>query len=192
MQSGRVEHYARRQRLKCVLDEQLRDPRSEVVQAIVKKLRAMGLSRVSGEEVAQYFGVDISPPPPSDAYSLDKLAEDAEKLATGKKPSSITFPDGQTREVDHWSALAVAVIEWFGKRLPPSPQPRSAGSKRYLYNDSKSHYQKPMVFPKQVHVAGRTLFVELNAGARGHLSALVYLCKCVGEQPSGFRIRLRE
>ncbi len=205
MQTGQIDVYARRQRLKRVLDEQLGDPRSEVIRAIVSKLRSLGLNGASGEDVVAYFEgkpvkIEVASvrtgsggqPPDADGYRLDELARRAEELATGKKPLSVTFPDGTAREVDEWKKLVMAVIEWFGERLPPPPQPRKAGSKRYLYNEKPEHQRNPMRSPAIFRVAGKDLFVDMWVSAREHLSALVYLCECIGEPPSGFRIRLRE
>lgn len=205
MQSGQTEVYARRQRLKRVLDEQLGDPRGEVIRAMVSKLRSLGLNGVTGEDVVAYFqgkpakteGTSIrqgpgAQPPDAEGYPLDKLARRADELATGKKPLSVTFPDGTVREVDEWKKLVLAVIEWFGERLPPPPQPRQAGSKRYLYHEHPRHEQREMLGPREVPVAGKRLYVETWVSAKEHLTALVYLCERVGESASGFRIRLRE
>lgn len=204
MQTGQIDVYARRQRLKRVLDEQLCDPRSEVIRAIVSKLRSLGLNGVSGEDVVAYYGGKPATtegtsvrtgsgeqPPEVDGYPLDELARRANELATGKKPLSIAFPDGTVREVDEWKKLVLAVMEWFGERLPPPPQPRKAGSKRFLYHEKPEHQRNPMRSPAIFRVAGKNLFVDMWVSAREHLSALVYLCERVGEPPSGFRIRLR-
>lgn len=165
MQSAGVEAYARRQRLKRILAEQLADPRNEVMRAVMNKLRALGLNGVTGEEVVAYFRgtkppPPPPPPPPGDGYPLDELARRAAELATGRKPVSICFPDGTTRAVDERKKLVLAVIEWFGERLLPSPQPRWADSKRYLYHDQPFHERREMRNPQEIQVAGRRLFVD--------------------------------
>lgn len=189
---GQVEVFARRQRVKRVLDRQLKESGSEIIRAIVDELHALGLNDVTGDDVVAYFNppiVDNNGP----VYSMDDLARRAKELTKWKKPLYVEFPDKTVKDVHTWRNLVFAVLQWFGHRLPPAPQPRRKGSKaRYFYNSEPRHKNVPMTSPKPFEVAGRQLYLEGFLDSSEYLESLVYLCECIGEPPSGFRIRLRE
>jgi hypothetical protein len=110
----------------------------------------------------------------------------------GKKPALVQLPNGSEEHVSTWKELTVAILDWFGGRLPPPPQPRMKGSKRYLYHDKPEHERTRMDAPYEMTIAGRRLYVEMVFSVDTKLSALAYLCECVGESPAGFRIAIAE
>jgi hypothetical protein len=194
MQSGETERVARRLRMEREMKAQLCDENSPLVDAIAQQLRQCTKVDYTAQEVVQFFhkliGCGNGPDP--QVYPLDELARNARELATGKKPTRVQFPDGREERVSTWKALTIAVLQWFGDRLPPSPQPRTKGARRYLYHEKPEHERTPMLAPYEMSVAGRRLNVEMHGSSAETLAALVHLCECVGESPSGFRIAIGE
>jgi hypothetical protein len=194
MQSGETERVARRLRMEREMKAQLCDENSPLVDAIAQQLRQCTKVDYTAQEVVQFFhkliGCGNGPDP--QVYPLDELARNARELAMGKKPTRVQFPDGREERVSTWKALTIAVLQWFGDRLPPPPQPRIKGARRYLYHEKPEHERTPMLAPYEMSVAGRRLNVEMHVSSAVTLAALVHLCECVGESPSGFRIAIGE
>jgi len=194
VRSGETERVARRLRLEREMKAQLCDENSPMVNAIAQQLRQCTKVDYTAQEVVQFFhkliGCGNGPDP--QVYPLDELARNARELAMGKKPAFVQFPDGREERVTPWKALTIAVLQWFGDRLPPPPQPRIKGSKRYLYHEKPEHGRTPMISPYAISIAGRRLYVEMNVSSAETLAALAYLCECAGESPSGFRIAIGE
>jgi hypothetical protein len=194
MQSGETERVARRLRMEREMKAQLCDENSPLVDAIAQQLRQCTKVDYTAQEVVQFFhkliGCGNGPDP--QVYPLDELARNARELAMGKKPTRVQFPDGREERVSTWKALTIAVLQWFGDRLPPPPQPRTKGARRYLYHEKPEHERTPMLAPYEMSVAGRRLNVEMHGSSAETLAALVHLCECVGESPSGFRIAIGE
>jgi hypothetical protein len=194
MQSGETERVARRLRMEREMKAQLCDENSPLVDAIAQQLRQCTKVDYTAQEVVHFFhkltGCGNGPDP--QVYPLDELARNARELAMGKKPTRVQFPDGREERVSTWKALTIAVLQWFGDRLPPPPQPRIKGARRYLYHEKPEHERTPMLAPYEMSVAGRRLNVEMHVSSAETLAALVHLCECVGESPSGFRIAIGE
>jgi hypothetical protein len=194
VQSGETERVARRLRMEREMKAQLCDENSPLVDAIAQQLRQCTKVDYTAQEVVQFFhkliGCGNGPDP--QVYPLDELARNARKLAMGKKPTRVQFPDGREERVSTWKALTIAVLQWFGDRLPPPPQPRTKGARRYLYHEKPEHERTPMLAPYEMSVAGRRLNVEMHGSSAETLAALIHLCECVGESPSGFRIAIGE
>jgi len=194
VQSGETERVARRLRMDREMKAQLCDENSPMVNAIAQQLRQCTKVEYTVQEVVQFFhkliGCGNGPDP--QVYPLDELARNARELAMGKKPTRVQFPDGREERVSTWKALTIAVLQWFGDRLPPPPQPRIKGARRYLYHEKPEHERTPMLAPYEMSVAGRRLNVEMHVSSAETLAALVHLCECVGESPSGFRIAIGE
>jgi hypothetical protein len=194
VQSGETERVARRLRMEREMKAQLCDENSPLVDAIAQQLRQCTKVDYTAQEVVQFFhkliGCGNGPDP--QVYPLDELARNARELAMGKKPTRVQFPDGREERVSTWKALTIAVLQWFGDRLPPPPQPRTKGARRYLYHEKPEHERTPMLAPYEMSVAGRRLNVEMHVSSAVTLAALVHLCECVGESPSGFRIAIGE
>ncbi len=198
VQSDETERVARRLRMDREMRAQLCDENSPMVHTIAQQLRQCTKVDYTVQEVAEFFRElikpeSVTPPPPvPNLWSLDHLARNARELAMGKKPVLLQFPDGREERVSTWKELTIAVLQWFGDRLPPPPQPHIKGSKRYLYHEKPEHGRTPMISPYAISIAGRRLYVEMNVSSAETLAALAYLCECVGESPSGFRIAIGE
>jgi hypothetical protein len=197
VQSRETERVARRLRMEREMKAQLCDENSPLVDAIAQQLRQCTKVDYSTEEVADFFRDLITQPVvkpivKSGLLSLEELARNARELAMGKRPTRVQFPDGREERVSTWKALTIAVLQWFGDRLPPPPQPRTKGARRYLYHEKPEHERTPMLAPYEMSVAGRRLNVEMHVSSAETLAALVHLCECVGESPSGFRIAIGE
>jgi len=198
VQSGETKRVARRLRMEREMKAQLCDENSRIVDTIAQQLKQCTKVDYTVQEVAEFFrelikpGSVTPPPPVPDLWSLDHLARNARELAMGKKPALVQFPDGREERVSTWKELTIAVLQWFGDRLPPPPQPRTKGARRYLYHEKPEHERTGMETPHEVTISGRRLYVEMFYSVDTKLSALVYLCECVGESPSGFRIAIDE
>ncbi|MCL6474256.1 MAG: type I restriction enzyme HsdR N-terminal domain-containing protein [Firmicutes bacterium] len=194
VQSDETERVARRLRMEREMRAQLCDENSPMVHTIAQQLGQRTKVEYTVQEVVQFFHklIGCGNGPDLRWYPLDELARNARELAMGKKPALVQFPDGREERVSTWKELTIAVLQWFGDRLPPPPQPHTKGSKRCLYHEKPEHGRTPMISPYAISIAGRRLYVEMSVSSAETLAALAYLCECVGESPSGFRIAIGE
>lgn len=193
MLSGEIEQYVKRLRLDNELRSRLTDPSSDMVQAIVERLRER-IRGLTGEDVAKWihdllYPSPSPPPPPPSAYTLTELAQRVGELVTGYKPQMLYLPD-RTEEVSSWSQVLLTTIRWLDpkNRLPDPPCARSENSKRYLYHRERKHSQAEMRRPLPIDTSFGRLYVEANVSSREVLLGLIHLCERAGQDPSHIRI----
>ncbi|MEJ5251108.1 MAG: hypothetical protein WHX60_04415 [Armatimonadota bacterium] len=194
MLSGEIEGYVKRLRLEHELRSRLTNASSDLVQAIVERLKVR-IRGLTGEDVAEcihdlIYAPPPPPPPPPSAYSLTDLVQRVGELATGHRPRMLYFPDGSEEQVSSWKWLLIRVIHWFDSQncLPKPPCARLEGSKRYLYHLEPKHQQAKMNDPVPVDTRHGPVYVEGWMSAQGVVRGLVYLCEQAGQDPSQIRI----
>lgn len=201
MLSGEIERYVKRVRLEREIRSGLTEPTSDLIQAVVKRLKKRidgltaqdvvdcirNLLRPTTSETVGIDIVDKSVQPES--YSLTELAQRAKELAMGRKPLMLYLPD-RKEEVTSWRQVVVSTILWLDSKncLPAPPCPRSQGSKRYMYHNEPKHFRTDMIHALQIKTSRGLLFIETNMSADELLNGLVYLCERAGQDPSQIRI----
>jgi hypothetical protein len=184
VQAGRIADYALLCRMSRLLDEQLKDPNSEIVQALVQKLQECGLAGVTGEHVLRYFQ-SPQPPPDDGWFTLDDLKNPPQVKFT--KPKEIRMPDSTLIPVETWVAVLQEALSWLHQngKLPPAPYPPQSGS---LFNSTPNRitgkpYQKP-VFVEGVG------YVECIWSSAIIVQVIGRLCKQNGIPTNSISIRL--
>ena len=185
--SGGISDYAIFCRMSRLLDKQLKDPNSEIVQVLVQKLQQCGLAGVTGEHVVRYFQPTLPPPPPpSDRwFTLGELLKDLSQVR--KRPREIRTPDSVVTPAEEWEAVFTSLLHWLHQngKLPPAPYPPQSGS---LFNSTPNRitgkpYQKP-VFVEGVG------YVECIWSSAIIVQVIGRLCKQNGIPTNSISIRL--
>jgi len=178
--AGRIADYALLCRLSRLLDEQLKDPNSDIVQALVQKLQQCGLAGVTGEHVVRYFRRTDE-----GWFTLDDLLKDLSRVK--KKPKEIRTPDSVVIPAEEWSAVFTSVLRWLYEngKLPPAPYPRQSGS---LFNSTPNRVTgKPYRNPVFVEGVG---YVECCWSSAIIVQSIGRLCKQNGIPTNSISIRL--
>ena len=185
VQAGRIADYALLCRLSRLLDEQLKDPNSEIVLALVQKLQQFGLAGVTGEHVVKYFGEREEENGGKEGwFTLDDLDPSQVQFT---KPKEIRMPDSVVIPVEKWKSVIPKVLLWLHQngKLPPAPYPPESG---ILFNNKPNKVNgKSMVEPKFFEGVG---YVECYQSSYYVVKRLGRLCKDTGISPSSISIRL--
>ncbi len=203
VESGKIESYAMKARLAAILNEQLPKHDSELIEAMVSTLKnKYGLAGLQNAEVAAYFQQqtpptppitdDTTPPPPPSvsALTIPELRALGGKL-TGK-PKKLTTPNGTEIVVDTWRDVAEQIVRYFGgkNQLPPLPYQGGSTGKRCFLNTMPRHLDgKEMLQPRELLIAGKTLYLCTNRSAADFVARLEDLCLVAGEAASGFSVQ---
>jgi hypothetical protein len=185
VQAGRIADYALFCRMSRLLDKQLKDPNSEIVQALVQKLQECGLAGVTGEHVVRYFQPP-QPPPDDGWFTLDDLLKNPSQVKF-TKPKEIRMPDSTLIPVETWVAVLQEALSWLHQngKLPPAPYPPESGS---LFNSTPNTVKgKPYRNYKPVKGVG---YVECHLSSRSIITWLKRLCKQNDIPTNSISIRL--
>jgi hypothetical protein len=145
--SGGISDYAIFCRMSRLLDKQLKDPNSEIVQVLVQKLQQCGLADVTGEHIVKYFGEREEENGEKEGwFTLGELLKDLSQVR--KKPREIRTPDSVVTPAEEWETVFTSLLRWLHQngKLPPAPYPPQSGS---LFNSTPNRitgkpYQKPV------------------------------------------------
>ncbi|MGQ9523857.1 MAG: hypothetical protein ACUVTZ_03355 [Armatimonadota bacterium] len=184
-ESDGIKEYALNCRVKRLLDAQLKDPNSSVVQGIVERLRGLGLTDVTGEHVVRYFKGGVGPGPAT--RTLSWFVKHPSEV-TSRKPRRLEV-DSRPVEVDTWSRVLIEFLDWLCERgkLPPAPFPPNTGA---LYNATPTRVNgKPMGHPRFLSSIGYHL--ELKWSAESILKWMLRLCEDRGISADSIGIELR-
>jgi hypothetical protein len=211
--TGGLERFAIQSRLTAVLRAELADANSRIVRDICRVLRTRaGLETASGADVVSYFeGLStfrqrdrylpevVEPPreePLPDVLdgklSLSHLAADEANCA-GRKPLSITMPDGTNAVTSTWREMAVEVVSWLAHRGKVPVLPFRGGSRgdRYFLNTTPHHRTGVEFKERRVVRAGDVVvYVHVHRSARDLIGRICDVCEAVGESAEAFKVAL--
>ena len=136
---------------------------------------------------------------PSGCFHLGLTRSEFKTLATSRKPVAVLTPGGESLGVQSWRDLGVAVVQWLGAHstLPPLPfcaqkfQVAKCGA-AYFLNTAPNHETRPMLRSVEVRAGAATVYLDTNLSATDWLTFLAALITASGEDPSRFRVDLRE
>lgn len=216
--SSSLEPYARTTRLAEALSEQLASPESNIVRAIWGVVQGLpGLEDGTCAEIVSCLSQFTSHPPPavgrppipvrepaqedqpptSDSSSptptLQSLKGAGEPAVSGKKPATLTCPNGVLVEVQSWTALGIETVKWLAEssRLPHLPyRGRTRGKLNLLDTSPPRSGVKELRFKKLTYDGG-TLYIHINRSARDWIMCLSELCEAAGTDPREFSIELK-
>lgn len=216
--SGGLEVYVNRVRIRSLLDLELKNPDSETIKAIQKRLNSAGLKDVNRKTITEYFSsltrskpippetttepksepVDIHNVHPSiglAGFSLSDINQNS-KYATGKKPKLVTFPNGFQENISQWKELALAIIRWLDRvgKLPSAPYKGAGRGRRWFYNTVNKHPDgNNMRAGRPVDLRdGSVIYVEANQSADNFIHNLVNLSESAGVSPASIRVTVDE
>lgn len=221
IQSGGLDEYAVRSRLRTVLQRELVEKDSPIVRSICSILRnKLGLISIQASDVVTYFRqmktvqTPISPnkhvitesgqePTPQAAVSrnLEELRSLGKKVRHNN-PEVLTLPDGLEVPVQKWAEMAVEVVKWLAEhdKLPvlpfwpskASPSGWEIGQRNWLLSTSPVHESGREMSARVIDLSDRKVYINVGYNSSDFVWYLCFLCEAVDEAPSRFLVRLRK
>jgi hypothetical protein len=207
MISGRTEEYVAPIRLREMIKKELANPDSEIVAAIQRVIRKReGFGKVNRVMIANCFAEgslnnnaypiqvpfhvnNIIKDPNSSCKTLSELKEDA---PTGRKPVSVSFPDGSANAIGSWKDMTMEILRWLSAKdkMPKIPYSSTRG-KSYFLNYSPYHQSTKMRSREELKYQGKAIYVETNYSASDLVSKTLEICREVGFTGNEFHIEIR-
>lgn len=198
--NGGIESFVKRTCLAAQLSMQLHDATSDIVRAITNILvMRPGLNNISGVDITSYFSEDsdtmshaastLSSIETTDATNIDEsavglnsLLASASTYVTGKRPRSVSFPDGSVLLIRTWADLAQEVIRFLMvcHQLPDVPFCGRTRGGSYFLNTSPQHQDRPMRACRRVENAGREIYIDTNRSGVDLIRSVCDVCALVG------------
>jgi len=204
VESGGLEEFAKRARARKVLDCELKDEKSQVVNAIVNVLKKEGIPGVKPADVAGYFmsifrenreQVEQKPsitnePKPDGTFNLVELSK---KYLNYSKPETVYFPGGSSVNVSSWKDATIKIVEHIFsiKGVPKLPfKSGGEGGFRCFLNSEPVYHSdgEPMKLYGVIDHQGMKVYVDIKRSASNFIRQLIGLCKAAELPPEDFRI----
>ncbi len=189
--------------LEGILPTQLCDGKSEPIKALTLCLkRRDALHDLDAETVASWFRegrhapsqVEAEPvsPSPTTAItcSLEELKNNS-KLATGRKPSILRFPNGEEVSLRTWRDFAEQMVRYLFRQGLPVPVPFDGGypvTRWFLNSEPKNKFEDSSDPFREINVGDRLLYLNTGHSASAFLTYICQLCIVVGVATEGFYI----
>ena len=217
VQQERLESFVQNRRLYSYLSQQFASPKSEVIKAVTKVVKAtQGLTGATPEDVVGFLrdhaafaetstSVEslkpASVPEPNDRrptpprlpegklYRLDKLTADN---ITGNKVRCLVLPDGSRIQLTTWRGLTCEVARYALENGTALAVPFFAGSKgkRLLIARLGTPEAESMRASSRLPFPHDSLLIETNLSAGDQHNASVCLLRTVGIEPATFQVEI--
>ncbi len=207
---GKLEPFVQNQRLYATLAGQLGDPKSDVVRAIGKVIKAMpGLSRVTNGEVVDYFkesngvqpGIIASvareetiQPGTSSSHKGNGLCltKIDRSDVTGKKPEVLRLGNGMEIKGETWREISLNLAKVLLDQGLAGNVPVFSGkkAKSALVALKGGPGTKGMRSPAEVTCQGRSYVVETHFSAKGHIRMWTILLAAARQSASECELSL--